>query len=352
MNHTFSNFIVGASNRLAHQAAVTVANHPATAYNPLFIRAAGGLGKTHLLHAIRHHLGQDRPTRQIVYLTPDSLSHKLHNALQNGHIEALRNQYRKTDVLLVDDIQDLTGKNHTQQTLLHILDNLSNSGRQIVMASTTMPQDITPLDLRLRSRLSCGVLVEIRPPEPETRLTILNQKAVAYRLSLSDSMARRIASDTGTSIRELENRLARLATYASLRDRVIDDELVIEMLRQTHPTSAHQVSVIQQTVAGHFGVTVSDIKTRRRDHIILIPRQVAMYLCLELTDMTLPEIGRLFGGRSTTTVQHAYRRIGRLMDRDAGITRAVRVLRKALANTDVDIVHTSFPQGGMDQVCG
>ena len=345
MDHTFTNFIVGPSNRLARQAAQAVADNPATAYNPLLIRAADGLGKSHLLRAIGHHFRESRPTWQITYLTPDTLSHKLHNALQNHHIEALRDQHQKTDALLVDDLQDIAGKTYTQQALLHILDDLSNSGKQVVMASTTIPQDITPIDQRLRSRLSCGVIVEIQPPEPETCMAILRQKAAVYRISLSDSVVNRIISDSRTSVRELENNLARLAAYASLRDRTIDDELVSDVLGQTYVPSQQQVSVIQQTVAGHFGVKVSDIKTKQRSHAILIPRQIAMYLCQELTDMPLPEIGRLFGDRNAATVQHAYRKVHRLIDVHAGLAGTVRALRKTLAETGVETADMSFPQG-------
>ena len=331
---------------------MAIASNPAAAYNPLLIRGGDGLGKSHLLHAIGHHLSQRRSNWQITCLTPDSLSYKLHNALQNGHIETLRDQYLKTDTLLVDDLQDIAGKTYTQQTLLHTLDHLLNSGKQIVMASTTMPQDITPLDLRLTSRLSCGVVVEVQSPEPETRLAILHQKAVAYRISLSDSVASLIISDPRTNVRDLENILARLVAYASLRDRSIDDELAAHVMRQTHTTSQHQVMVIQQAVASHFGVRVSEIKSKQRDHGILIPRQIAMYLCQELTNVPLPEIGRLFGSHAMATIQHAYKRIGRLMDEDADLARTVRTLRKALANTGVEITDISFPQGEMNRVCG
>ena len=352
MNQTFANFIVGTSNQLACQAAVAVANSPAAAYNPLLIRAADGLGKTHLLRAVGHHFSQNKLSRQITYLTPDDLSHKLHNALQNNSIEALRKHYRKTDLLLADDLQDIAGKSYTQQTLLHILDDLLNTGKQIVMASTTMPQDITPLDARLRSRLTGGVSVEIQAPETETRLAILHQKAATYRISLSDSVASLIASDAQASIRELENNLARLAAYASLRDAPIDTKLVNDMLQPTCRTTQYQVSVVQQTVASHFGVKVSDIKAKKRDHNILIPRQIAMYLCQEVTDAPLAEIGRLFGGRSPATVQHAYAKIGRLTDDNAGIARAVHTLRKTLVVTGVEMADISFPQSPANRVCG
>lgn len=351
MNHTFTNFIVGPSNRLAYQAAVAIANKPAASYNPLYIRAGDGLGKTHLLHAIGHHLSQHRPAWQITHLTPGSLSYSLHNALQSQHIEVLRNQYQKTDVLLVDDIQDIAGKRYTQQTLLHILDDLSNSGKQIAITSTTAPPDIIPLDLRLRSRLSCGVSVEIQPPDLETRLAILNQKAAAYHVSLSDSVASRIASDSQASLQELENNLARLVAYASLHDCSIDDELANNVMRQTHTTSQQQVSVIQQTVASHFGVKVSDIKTRQRDQAILIARQTAMYLCHELTSVSVSQIGQLFGSRSTATVQHACKKIDRLVNGNANLARIVQVLRDTLANTGVETADITFPQGQSSRGC-
>ena len=352
MNHTFFNFIVGPSNRLAYQAALAVANDPATAYNPLLIRAADGLGKSHLLHAIDHRLRESESAWRTTYLTPDSLSHKLHHAIQNGHIEALRNQYLKTGVLFVDDLQDIAGKNYTQETLLHTLDELLNTGKQIVVASTTTPQDITSLDPRLQSRLSCGVIVEIQPPEPETRLSILRQKAAAYHISLPDNVASLIASDSRMNIRELENSLTRLATYASLHDSSIDDGLISDVLRQTQTTGQHKIPVIQQTVASHFGVKVSEIKAKHRGHAVLIPRQVAMYLCQELTDVPLPEIGRLFGSRSTSTIQHAYRRISSLMASDADLAGTVRVLSKTLADIRVEIADISFPQAGSEQLCG
>ena len=352
MNHTFLNFIVGPSNRLAYQAALAVANDPATAYSPLLIRAANGLGKTHLLHALDHHLRESQPAWQTTYLTPDSLSHKLHNAIQNGRIEALRNRYLKTDVLFVDDLQDIAGKSYTQETLLHTLDDLLHTGKQVVVASTTMPQDIASLDLRLQSRLSCGVIVEIQPPEPETRLSILRQKAAAYRISLPDNVASLIASDSRMNIRELENSLTRLATYASLHDSPIDDGLISDVLQQTQTTSQHRISVIQQTVASHFSVKVSDIKAKHRGHTVLIPRQIAMYLCQELTDVPLPEIGRLFGNRSASTIQHAYKRVGRLMDSNAGLAGTIRVLSRTLVDTGVEIADISFPQAEGRRVCG
>ena len=352
MNHTFLNFIVGPSNRLAYEAALAVADDPAKAYNPLLIRAADGLGKTYLLHAVGHRLRESKSAWQTTYLTPDSLSRKLHNAIQNGRIEALRNQYLKTGVLFVDDLQDIAGKSHTQETLLHALDDLLHTGKQVVMASTTTPQDITSLDLRLQSRLSCGVIVEIQPPEPETRLSILRQKAAAYRISLPDNVASLIASDSRMNIRELENNLTRLATYASLHDSPIDDGLISDMLRQTQTTNQHKISVIQQTVASHFGVKISEIKAKHRGHAVLIPRQIAMYLSQELTDVPLPEIGRLFGSRSASTIQHAYKRVSSLMDSNAGLAGTVRGLSRTLGDTHVEIADISFPQGRAERVCG
>ena len=352
MNHTFADFIVGPSNRLAHQVALTIANDPDATYNPLLIRAASALGKTHLLHAIGEQARQNQAPGQITCLTPGGLSHALHNALKNGRIDTLRNQYLKTEILLVDDLQEIAGRNHTQNVLLHILDELMNSGRQVVMASTTLPLHIASLDQRLRSRLSGCAIVEIQPAEPETCKHILLSKAATHRLSLPESAAELIAAGTGTDLRELENRLARVAAYASLHDRPIDDALVHEVLLGTHPTQEREISVVQQTVANYFGVRISDIKTKRRTHAILIPRQIAMYLSYELTDASLQEIGQLFGGRSTSSVQHACRRIEQLTHGDDGIAGSVRSLRGMLARQPVGNSDIGFPQEGLKQVCG
>ena len=352
MNHTFSNFIVGPSNRLAHQAALTIADNPDATYNPLLIRAASGLGKTHLLNAISNRMRQNQATCQITYFTPGNLSHTLHDALQNRRIETLRDQYLKTEVLLVDDLQEIAGRSHTQKMLLHILDELTSSARQIVIASATIPQNIASLDLRLCSRLSRSTIIEIQPPEPETCQHILRHKAVTLRIALSDSAAELIATGTGTNVRELENRLARLAAYASLHDRLIDDNLVQEILQRKHPTEQQKISVILQTVANYFGVRISDIKTKRRTRDILVPRQIAMYLSNELTDTSLSEVGRLFGGRNATSVQHACRRIEQLTHSDAGVARSVRSLRDMPVDPCVDNSDIGFPQDDLKQMCG
>ena len=352
MNHTFANFIVGPSNRLAHQAALTIANNPDATYNPLLIRAASGLGKTHLLHAIEERVRQNQATCRITWLTPGGLSHALHNALTNGRIDTLRDQYLKTEILLMDDLQEIAGKSHTQKVLLHILDELMNSGRQVVLASTTLPRSITSIDQRLLSRLSCGAIVEIQPAEPETCKQILLRKAGTHRLALSESAAELIAAGAGKDLRELENRLARLAAYASLHDRPIDDALVREVLPDINPTEERKIPVIQQTVANYFGVRISDLKTKRRTHTILIPRQIAMYLAHELTDTSLQEIGRLFGSRNTSSVQHACRRIEQLTHGDVGVAGSVRSLRNMLANQLVDKSNIGFPQENLKQMCG
>ena len=352
MNHTFSNFIVGPSNRLAHQAALMIANNPDATYNPLLIRAASGLGKTHLLLAISDHVRQSQATCQIIYLTAGNLSHALHNALRNGRIETFRDQYLKAEILLVDNLQEIAGRSQTQQMLLHILDELMSSGRQVVMASTTMPRNITSLDPRLCSRLSYSGVVEIQPPEPETCRHILRGKAAIHRIALSDSATELIATGSRTNVRELENRLARVAAYASLHDRPIDDALVHEILAGKNPTDERKISVIQQTVTNYFGVRISDIKTKRRTHTILMPRQIAIYLSHELTGASLSEIGRLFGGHSTSSVQHAHRRIAQLTHGDASVARSVRSLRDMLVNPRVDNSDIGFPQDDLKQVCG
>ena len=352
MNHTFSNFIVGPSNRLAYQAALTVADSPDATYNPLLIRAASGLGKTHLLHAIGDRARQKQAACRIAWLTPGSLGHALHGALRHGRIEGLRDQYLKTDLLLVDDLQELAAKHHTQQMLLHILDELLTGGRQIVAASTTTPQKIASLDPHLCSRLCSSAVVRIQPPEPDTRHHILRHKAATHRVALSDRSVELVAAGTDVNVRELENRLARLAAYASLHERQIDDDLVREVLPGNHPTEDRKISVIQQTVASYFSVRISDLKTKRRSHAILVPRQIAFYLCHELTTVSLPEIGRLFGGHSAASVQHACKRIRHLTHSDARVARSVRLLRNMFIDQPVDNSDICFPQDDLKQACG
>ena len=352
MNHTFCNFIVGPSNRLAHHAALAVADNPNATYNPLLIRAASGLGKTHLLHAIGDHARQKQTACRIAYLTPRNLSHTLHKALGSGHIEVLRDQYLNTDLLLVDDLQEVNGKRHTQNMMLNLLDELVNGDRQVVMASTTRPQNIPSLDPRLCSRMSGSAVVDIQPPEAETRRRILHRKAAAHDVALSDSAAELIAGGLGANVRELENCLARLAAYASLHERPFDDNLVREVLQGEHPTNERKISVIQRTVAAYFGVRASDIRTKRRTRAVLVPRQIAMYLAHESTHLSPSEIGRLLGGHSATSVQHAFGRIQQLTQRDAGVARAVRVLRDMLVNPGVNNADISFPQDDLKQMCG
>ena len=352
MKHTFSNFIVGPANRHAYQAAFRIANNPDATYNPLLCRAASGLGKTHLLQAISNHTKRNRASCQIVYLTPGGLGHALHNALRNDHIETLRDQYLKAEFLLVDGLQEIAGKRHSQQILLTVLDELMGKDKQIVVASTTRPQNIPSLDPRLGSRLSGSAIVDIQPPEPETCRRILRHKAAAHQVALSDGTTELILASIGANVRELENCLARLATYASLHGRSIDEALVREQLLLNPSTDEQQISAIQQTVASHFGVRISEIRTKRRTHAILVARQIAMHLSQDLTSIPLSEIGRLFGGHSTASVQRASKRIRHLAHRDAGVARSVRLLRDMLVQPRVDNSCFSFPQGDLKEMCG
>ena len=352
MKPTFSNFVVGPSNRLAHQAALTVADNPGAAYNPLLIRAASGLGKTHLLRAVSDRARRNRATRRIIHLTPGGLAHALHAALRNGRINTLRDQYLKTEVLLLDDLPEIAAKSHTQKMLLNILDEMLGSDRQVVLASTTRPQDIASLDPRLGSRLSGGAVVDMQSPEVETCRRILRHKAAAHHVALSDGAAELVLAGMGASVRELENRLARLAAYASLHGRPIDATLVHEALGGKHPTDARKISAIQQTVANYFGIRTSELKTKRRTRAVLVPRQIAMHLSHELTSVPTPEIGRLFGGHSATVVQHAFRRIQQLTQHDAGVARSVGLLRNMVTHSGVDNSDIRFPQDDLKQVCG
>ena len=258
----------------------------------------------------------------------------------------------QADILLLDDLQDIVGMDHTQKMLVGILDELVRRDRQVVMASTTMPHNITSLDPRLSSRLGSSAIVDIQPPEAETRFHILRHKAAMHHVALSESATELVAAGTGANVRELENRLARLAAYASLHERPIDDTLVREVLSGEPPTDERKLSLIQRTVASYFGVGTPEIKTKHRTRALLVPRQIAMHLSHELTGLSVSEIGRLFGGHSTASVQHAFRRIQQLTHRDASVARAVGVLRDMLVNPGVDNSDISFPQGRLKRMCG
>jgi chromosomal replication initiator protein len=330
MDCTFANFIVGSSNQFAHAASLAVANLPGQAYNPLFLYGGVGLGKTHLLQAIGHRIR--RTGSHIAYLSAERFANELTSSLQQGRMESFRGRYRQVDALLIDDVQFLAGKDRTQEEFLHTFNALYDAGRQIVIAGDKPPQEILPLQERLRSRLSSGLIADIQPPDLETRIAILHLKAEERGLALSSDVAMLVASRVCTNVRELEGCLTRIGAYASLYAQDINAEVTETVLQQLLAERERGITVprIQRVVAEHFGLRTCELSSKERLRSITFPRQIAMFLCRELTGASLLEIGRCFGGRDHTTVLHSCAKIARLEGDDERVARILWQLRRAL----------------------
>jgi len=311
--YTFNAFVVGNSNRLAYAASRAVAEAPARAYNPLFVYGGVGLGKTHLMQGIAHEVLRQHPNRRVVYISSETFANELINAIADRTTVDFRNRYRNVDVLLVDDIQFLAGKERTQEEFFHTFNALHQSERQIVLSSDKPPKEIPTLEERLRSRFAWGLIADIQSPDLETRIAILQKKAAAELVTLPESVLYYIAQNISTNIRDLEAALVRLLAYSSLVGAEIDQDLTEEALAP-HLLNSHQIrpltiNQIQETVASHFDMSLRDFKSRKRTRAIAFPRQIAMYLCRQLTDASLPAIGEEFGGRDHSTVIHACEKI-------------------------------------------
>lgn len=306
--YVFDTFVVGNSNRFAHAAALAVSESPAKAYNPLFIYGGVGLGKTHLMHAISHYIIEHNSHLEICYVTSEKFTNELINAIKDDQTEEFRNKYRKKDILLVDDIQFLVGKERTQEEFFHTFNTLYESNKQIVISSDRPPKDIPTLEDRLRSRFEWGLITDIQAPDYETRIAILQKKAQMEGFFLPDDTIAYIASKIKSNIRELEGALNRVIAYASLNNFEVTTDLAAEILKDTLPRPKPKkitVSTIQKIVANFFGIKTEDLKSKKRTRSIAYPRQIAMYLARELTDLSLPRIGEEFGGRDHSTVHHA-----------------------------------------------
>ncbi|NPV29386.1 MAG: chromosomal replication initiator protein DnaA [Firmicutes bacterium] len=331
--YTFDTFVVGNSNRLAHAASLAVAEAPSKAYNPLFIYGGVGLGKTHLMHAIGHYVLKNNSSFRVVYVSSETFTNELINAIRDDKTVEFRNKYRTIDVLLIDDIQFLAGKERTQEEFFHTFNALYEANKQIVISSDRAPKEIPTLEDRLRSRFEWGLLADIQPPDLETRIAILRKKAQLEKFSLPDDVLLFIATNIKSNIRELEGALARIIAYASLHQREINLDLASEALkdillgnRPPHVT----VPMIQKVVAQYFNLRVEDFKARRRTRSVAFPRQIAMYLARELTDISLPKIGEEFGGRDHTTVLHAHEKIKEEIKKDTNLELVINELIKAL----------------------
>jgi chromosomal replication initiator protein len=328
--YTFDSFVIGSSNRFAHAAALAIAEAPAQAYNPLFIYGHTGLGKTHLLHAIANYIGQHSSSLGVRYVTSETFMNDFINSLRDKRIEGFKQRYRAYDVLLIDDVQFFEHKERIQEEFFHTFNSLHEAGRQIVMSSDRPPRDIQTLEERLRSRFEWGLITDIQPPDLETRIAILRRKVKYDGIDVGDpEVLTHIAGRVTTNIRELEGALTRVVAFASLTGRRMDVELAQDVLRDVFPQGeAAEVSIerIQELVCDRFGVTISDLTSERRAQSIVYPRQVAMYLSRELTDSSLPKIGKHFGGRDHTTVIHATSKIARLIREDRSVYNLVQEL--------------------------
>jgi chromosomal replication initiator protein len=328
--YTFDSFVIGSSNRFAHAAALAIAEAPAQAYNPLFIYGHTGLGKTHLLHAIANYIGLHSSSLGVRYVTSETFMNDFINSLRDKRIEGFKQRYRAYDVLLIDDVQFFEHKERIQEEFFHTFNSLHEAGRQIVMSSDRPPRDIQTLEDRLRSRFEWGLITDIQPPDLETRIAILRRKVKYDGIDVSDpEVLTHIAGRVTTNIRELEGALTRVVAFASLTGRKMDVELAQDVLRDVFPQgepAVVSIERIQELVCDRFGVTLTELKSERRSQSIVYPRQVAMYLSRELTDSSLPKIGKYFGGRDHTTVIHATSKIARLIKEDRSVYNLVQEL--------------------------
>jgi chromosomal replication initiator protein len=328
--YTFDSFVIGSSNRFAHAAALAVAEAPAQAYNPLFIYGHTGLGKTHLLHAVANFVTDHGGGLSCRYVTSETFMNDFINSLRDKRIEGFKQRYRTYDVLLIDDVQFFEHKERIQEEFFHTFNSLYEAGRQIIMSSDRPPREISTLEERLRSRFEWGLITDIQPPDLETRIAILRKKVNNDRIEIRDSeLLTFIASRVSTNIRELEGALTRVVAFSSLTGRPLTAELAQDVLRDIFPQGeSTQISIerIQELVCDRFAVTMDELTGDRRSQNIVYPRQVAMYLSRELTDSSLPKIGKEFGGRDHTTVIHATSKIARLIREDRSVYNLVQEL--------------------------
>lgn len=331
--YTFDTFVVGKGNQLAHAAALAVAEEPGVFYNPLFFYGGVGLGKTHLMHAIGHQMLENRPNAKVKYVTSESFANDFINSIQTKRQEEFRQEYRNVDLLLVDDIQFFADKVGTQEEFFHTFNALYDDKKQIVLSSDRLPNEIPKLQQRLVSRFKWGLSVDITPPDFETRIAILRNKAKAEHLDIPNETLSYIAGQFDSNIRELEGALMRVQAYSSMNHTTITTSLAAEALKSLNGKDHNNkltIPAIQNKVAKYYHVTVAELKGRKRVKAIVIPRQVAMYLSRELTDSSLPRIGQEFGGKDHTTVIHAYEKITESIANDPELEKEVDELKAEL----------------------
>ena len=333
--YTFDNFVVGASNQFAHAACLAVANMPAKNYNPLFLYGGVGLGKTHLLHAIGNHIIQQRTfpdVKKICYLSAEEFTNELINSLRFDKMEEFRNKFRRMDILLIDDIQFIAGKERTEEEFFHTFNSLHDARKQIVVTSDKFPKDIPNFEERLRSRFEWGLIADIQPPDIETKVAILRKKAESEKISLPNDVAFFLASQIDSNVRVLEGCLIRIGAFASLTKTTVNIDVAKEVLKNIIKPKEEMISIdaIQKVVANVFNVKISDLKTKRKYKGFVIPRQVAMYLSRKLTDASLLEIGEKFGGKDHSTVLHSIKKVETKMAQDPTFRETVENMKSRI----------------------
>lgn len=333
--NTFDNFVVGAGNQLAHAASIAVANSPALAYNPLFLYGDTGLGKTHLMHAIAHQVRKNNPDAQIAYLSAETFTNEFIEAIKAQTVPKFRQRYRQVDILLIDDVQFLAGKESCQDQFFHTFNELFESQKQLVLSSDRPAGEIARLESRLVSRFQWGLVVDIQAPDFETRVAILNNKAKSMRLNIPDHIIQFLAEKVSRNVRRMEGALNRIAGYIALMKRPVDIPVVEQLLQDILQEEArNQITIakIQQKVADYHKIRLEDMLSRRRPSNIAFPRQIAMYLSRVLTSQSLQEIGQAFGGRDHGTVIHACKTVENMMEQDASVKRTVDYLQSQLVS--------------------
>ena len=331
--YIFENYVMGNSNRFAYAAALAVANNPASTYNPLFLYGGVGLGKTHLMHAIGNRIKQNDPTMKVLYISSENFTNEIINSIYNKNTEAFRRKYRNIDCLIIDDIQFLKGKEQTQVEFFHTFNDLRDSNKQIIISSDRLPKEIETLEDRMRSRFESGLIADIQPPDLETRMAILRQKAVNDKIELPNEVLTLLATSITSNIREIEGVYTKVVAYSSLMNvpvtlditkKILDDMGNVVQVKQITFES------ITQAVAEHYHIKVDELFNKKRTQNIAYPRQIAMYLCRELADMSYPRIGELFGGRDHTTVIHAYEKISNKSKIDSKLQNDLNALKDLL----------------------
>lgn len=334
--YTFDTFVVGNSNRFAHAASQAVAESPAKAYNPLFIYGGVGLGKTHLMHAIGHQILEQDPSCKVVYLSSEKFTNELISSIRDDKNVQFRNKYRTMDVLLIDDIQFIAGKERTQEEFFHTFNALHEANKQIVISSDRPPKEIPTLEERLRSRFEWGLITDIQPPDFETRIAILQKKAMMEGLKVPNDVINFIATKIQTNIRELEGALIRIVAYSSLTDNPIDlnlsKEVLKDLLPETKPKEVNAQRIVEE-VGNYYSIKTEEFKSKKRTKDVAFARQVAMYLCCNLTDLSLPKIGEEFGGRDHTTVIHARDKIQSEIEKDHQLSLVIDNLKNKLQSS-------------------